>query len=304
MHRIATPLLAFLALGLLSAGCTKKADDTAEPDSGNVDTGAEPCGPTSLVVGEVPEEHSEMGEIFSQYVSVFGIPIFATSETSEEDILHAAKVLAEYLDNDEDGSADDQAVLSAMVTERAALVMASTDFEMEQLFNSGALFGVENDYAFQDLYGSETHPEGSGSAGFDATLEEVLHLVTFAGYAQVYPDTFGFQAGTSLADAMDVARGGHYQSIPNSYPDEAWYHYDDWTCDYECMAVEYFYWGLTSLLGAQDYGNRCQQIAHEWEPCTSELMASTDVLLTGLLQDPAYKMPTVIPDGDYAPLND
>jgi len=304
MHRTATPILVFFALGLLSVGCTKKVNDSAEPDSGNVDTGPAPCGPTSLIVGEVPDEHSEMGEIFTQYVSVFDIPIFATASTSEEDILHAAKVLAEYLDNDEDGAADDDAVVNALVSERAALVMASTDFEMEQLFNSGALFAVEDDYSFQDLYGSETRPEGSGAGGFDATLEEVLHLVTFAGYAQVYPNTFGFQSGTSLADAMDVARGGHYESIPSSYPDEAWYHYDDWTCDYECMAVEYFYWGLTSLLGAQDYPGRCPDIAQEWEPCTAALMASTDLLLTALFEDPAYKMPTVIPDGDYAPLNE
>ncbi len=285
----------------LTVGCASKDEDTGHEDTG---TPNDPPPSVSLEVTDVPDEHSAMGAVFSQFVSVFGIPIFATPDTLEEDILHAANVLAQYLDNDENGIVDDTLVLEAMLDEKAALVMAATYFEMEQLFNSGAFFGIEDDYAFQDLYGDETHPEGSSGSGFDATLEEVLHLVTFGGYAQVYPSAFGFGAGTELTDAMDIARGGHFDRVPSDYPKDAWYHYDDWTCDYECMAVEYFYWGLTSLLGAQDYPGRCEDIAHEWEPCTPDLMRSTDVKLTALLEDPAYKMPTAIPDGNYGPAND
>lgn len=63
------------------------------------------------------------------------------------------------------------------------------------------------------------------------------------------------------------------------------------------MAVEYFYWGLTSLLGAQAY--RCNNIAGEWEPCTAELMESMDPVLTELLTREEHNLPTVIPDGSY-----
>jgi len=51
---------------------------------------------------------------FDKKVEVFGILIVGTSEVQDEKLLHAAAVMAEYLDNDEDGEVDDPAVLLAM----------------------------------------------------------------------------------------------------------------------------------------------------------------------------------------------
>ena len=48
---------------------------------------------------------------------------------------------------------------------------------------------------------------------------------------------------------MDVARGGKFIEIPKKYPGQSWYGYDDETCDYECMAAEYIYWGIVSNMG-------------------------------------------------------
>jgi len=103
----------------------------------------------------------------------------------------------------------------------------------------------------QDLYASETHPGKLGANGepFDATLEEVLHLITL-GYKATYPKAFSYR-NSLLTNAMDKARKGKFERPPRRYPQGAWYTYDDKTCDYECMAVEYFYWVLTSMLGAQ-----------------------------------------------------
>ena len=44
--------------------------------------------------------------VFKIQVSVFGIRVYATAETPNEKVLHAAHVLAQYLDNDEDGVPD------------------------------------------------------------------------------------------------------------------------------------------------------------------------------------------------------
>ena len=66
-----------------------------------------------------------------------------------------------------------------------------------------------------------------------------------------------------------------------------------------CAAVECFYWGLTSLLGA--YGNlaHCAVIAHEWELCTRAQLQANDTSLYALLTNPAYKLPSRLPDGRY-----
>ena len=43
-----------------------------------------------------------------------------------------------------------------------------------------------------------------------------------AGYAEEYPTVFGTSIGTSLANAMDTARGGQFMTIPVPYPSGAW----------------------------------------------------------------------------------
>ncbi len=238
--------------------------------------------------------------VFSKYVEVFGVRIFATSTVSDDDVKHTAAIMYEYLDNDEDGNIDDPPVVTAMVNEGAAMVMWNTDGEASQntFFNN-----YNGNEILQDLYGDEVHPQGSSlQDGFDATLEEVLHLITNAGYVQVYPNAFGDWQGTLLCNAMDTARGGYFTSIPNPYPAGAWYTYDDQTCDYSCMSTEYFYWALTSILGAQDYPGRLQEIDNEWDLNTNALVQSGDVLGYALMTDPQYQLPTVLPNGDYCPV--
>ena len=270
---------------------------TCGDDSQCVDGQCEGCEGSCLPEITITTPPSPFVDYFAKMVDVFGVRLYATSGVSDAKLLHAAHVMAQYLDNDEDGLVDNATAHGAMVNAPggAALVMFASENELE----SSGIFNAPLQGTFQDLYANETHPQGSGSHGFDATLEEVLHLVTHAGYSRAYPGIFGEYPGSAIADAMDLARGGQFMSIPPSYPDEAWYHYDDSTCDYGCMVTEYFYWGLTSLLGAQDYRGRCENIAVEWEACTTALMESMDPGLTALLKDPAYSLPTVIPDGSY-----
>jgi hypothetical protein len=89
--------------------------------------------------------------------------------------------------------------------------------------------------------------------------------------------------------------------VPNTYPEGAWYTYDDQTCDYECMATEYLYWALTSMLGAQQAPDRCTEISREWRLCTREQVEAQDPAVFELLTDPQYKLPTRLPNGDYRP---
>jgi hypothetical protein len=185
-----------------------------------------------------------------------------------------------------------------MTRVRATLVMFATEAELE----SSGIFDttIPEQFSAQDLYASETHPGGSSqSVGFDATLEEVLHLITAKGYAAAYPSAFGESPGTTLTDAMDIARGGRFLSVPKQYPAKAWYHYDDQTCDYRCMATEYFYWALTCMLGAQNYPGRCTDIAVEWEICTPDQLQTRDPAIHSLFTAMGHTLPTRLPNGRY-----
>ena len=67
------------------------------------------------------------------------------------------------------------------------------------------------------------------------------------------------------------------------------------------MTVEYLYWALPSLLGAQDDPDRKRQIANEWQLATAELVREKDPWITALLEDPQYHWANRLPDGHYAP---
>ena len=239
-------------------------------------------------------DHSDQGfSSFNRKVVVFGIDIYAVSAVEDSKLLHAANVMAQYLDNDEDGFIDNQLVLNKMLENKAFLVMwkNENDLEIDPPF----------DRIGQDLGNDETVPLFvlNGKMGsFDASLEEVLHLVNNSGHSYAYPQVFGQIIGSELANAMDIARGGQFITIPDSYPENAWYTYDDETCGYaDCQTIEYLYWALTSMLGAQE--NRLNEIDNEWRLNTPELLQSSDTTVFSLLTNPEYKMPTQLPDGTY-----
>jgi len=247
--------------------------------------------PTVISAGNDPNftivAHTDAGfTATNRKVDVFGIPIYAYSDVEDSKLLHAANLMAQYLDNDEDGSIDNLALLKALTSNNAALFM----WKSESQINLNA----------QDLGADESIPSWhtNGHTGrFDAALEEVWHVITHTGYANAYPTIFGENAGTSLTNAMDIARGGNFTTIPNPYPANAWYTYDDQTCEYDCMSAEYVYWAMSSILGAQE--NRLSEISQEWDLNTSTLVQTTDTAIYALLTDPQYKFPTVLPDGTY-----
>jgi hypothetical protein len=210
--------------------------------------------------------------VFTKQVEVLGIHVLATADSSDEIVLHVANILAEYLDNDEDGVPDNQKVMDALIRGKAVYRHSDDD---------------------------EVHPNGAAKGLFDASLEEVLHLITDQGYGVAYPEVFGRVPGTEISNLLDKARGGRLMKVPEQYPDDAWFTYDDETCDYDCQNSEYIYWVLTSILGAQDYPGRLEQIQREWRLNTKEKVKQGDPVAYALFTDPKYKFPTVLPDGKY-----
>jgi hypothetical protein len=250
-------------------------DVTGPPDPGN--------DPNFTIVA-----HSDAGfTSTNRKVEVLGVPIYAYANVEDVKLLHAANIMAQYLDNDEDGVVDNPALLSALISSNAALYMWKQE-------------GQQGSINAQDLGADESVPawhNNGHTSRFDAALEEIWHVITHSGFANTYPDAFGEDAGTSLTNAMDIARGGRFQSVPSPYPGGAWYTYDDQTCDYGCMATEYIYWAMTSVLGAQE--NRAGEIHQEWKLNTKAKVQQMDTAIYQLLTDPQYVFPIVLPDGTY-----
>jgi len=258
-----------------------------------------PAGTVPLSVQANPHTDSPAFAAFDRYAEVFGLRVYADSGFTDEQVLHAVSVLAELIDNNEDGDADDPAVLQAL--QQAGFVMpmfTSEDAESMQAF--------ERHYTGEGvsavLFANEVDPNRPGVWGADATVEEIIHTINHRGHVSVYPEAFGITPDASrLSNAMDLARGGQFLSVPSRYPDEAWYHYDDTTCDYECMAIEYLYWALVSNMGILDTPETCEGIANEWELCTPSLLESRDTQIHTLIHDPSYPLPMKAPDGSYTP---
>ena len=228
---------------------------------------------------------------FAKYVDVFGVPVYATSDVPDDKVLHAAHILAQYLDNDADGTPDNPLVVEKIKANNGGIPLFSEpDVDDDILYTASDEY---TEYCWVALYEDETNPRNQ----FDASLEEILHMITSCGYANAYPDVFGEHEDSLIAEYMDNARGGFFDQVPSSYPAGAWYSYDDYTCEYECMITEYFYWTMTSILGAQE--DRLDEIGHEWKLNTKEKVMETDPDIYNLLTDPQYKLPTIIPDGNY-----
>jgi hypothetical protein len=242
-----------------------------------------------------PGRPSLRGEItgsriaFTKQVEVFGLHIYATNTTADDKLLHAANVLAEYIDNDEDGVPDNPKIMKALIAGRGAIVMRKAERERTTGPRPRG----------QGLYDEETIPNARAQGRFDASLEEILHMVTDVGWGGAYPEVFHREPGTAISNALDKARGGRFMKTPEHYPDDAWFTYDDETCDYDCMNSEYIYWVLTSILGAQDYPGRYEQIKREWRLNTRDKVKEGDPAVYAILTNPEYKLPTVLPGGKY-----
>ncbi len=238
-----------------------------------------------------PDAPDGFTKVFTKHVDVLGLHIYAKQNVPNNRVLHCANILAQWVDNNQDGVVDNAIVHQELVSRHASMVMWWNEEQAEEDFDNIPDDVLDN-YALQALFGDEVNMEYPENQEFDATLEETLHLVTHEGYSRVFPETWGEQQGSAMTNTMDaVIKGG-------------WYHYDDPTCDYECDATEYFYWSLTSILGAQDYPWRIWEIADEWELPTLALMQQHNQAMVDLLTESSWGLATVLPDGSYEPVVD
>jgi len=151
-------------------------------------------------------------------------------------------MMAQFLDNDQDGCADDANVVKMMRLNQAGLVLM--DSENEAYYED-----IVEGFDETVLFASQVRPFCSGSSETstcrDVAIEEVFNFITEYGISPFYPNEFGqcydgnVQERSDLQVQMDIARAA------------AVFTYDDVTCNYDCLTEEFFYYALTSLLGGQ-----------------------------------------------------
>ena len=74
-------------------------------------------------IGPVPSDAPAGLDVFTKHVDVLGLHVFAKSNVSDSRVLHCANILAQWLDNDEDGVPDNSAVHQNLVDNYASMLM-------------------------------------------------------------------------------------------------------------------------------------------------------------------------------------
>ncbi|WP_052245288.1 hypothetical protein [Halocynthiibacter namhaensis] len=217
--------------------------------------------------------------IFDKSAVVFNsLTICGTSGVSQDKLQHAANVAAQWLDNDQDGVADNPVVNEQLAANKATVVMSGSGFGMTAARIYSAL---ELDGRFgQDLHAVETNnPERR-----DASQEEMHHIISGAGWAAVYPELFADQSETS-----QIYKGWEH-SDANGY-----YVYNDPTCNNFCKNMEHLYKAVAAYLGSDadladtEFTIKSQAELREKHPD-----------MVALFESPDYDYPNHMwPDGAY-----
>ena len=128
---------------------------------------------------------------FTKYVNVLDcFNIFAPSNITDEKVLHVAAVVAELLDNDEDGEVDDSLIKQELIDKSALMPI----FTSENSQTANSFFNNYNgDGVSAVLFNNEIDPSQPGHWGDDATVEEVIHTINHVGHVNVYPAIFDIE---------------------------------------------------------------------------------------------------------------
>eukprot|EP00958_Prasinococcus_capsulatus_P006910 scaffold641_cov490-Prasinococcus_capsulatus_cf.AAC.17 len=243
---------------------------------------------------------------FPKVVQVFGLAVLGTATTDDSVLLHCAAVLAQFLDNDADGAADDPLLLQHMLEADAALLVLTLEDGPDPRVNIFDIFETL-EWCFKHrvvVAESVVLDLSADSADFDSAVVEAAALIV-EGYSRAYPAEFGL-TDSALSEAMDTARGGRYEDLypqDGEYPPSAWYKPPEMLGgrSYGLLVQVYFTVALLTFVGAFVLPPGRHEDANEWfwAPGNATALEATDAAAWALLTDPALDLPRALPDGDY-----
>ena len=277
-------------------------------------------------------------------IEVFGIRLMALEGVTDRDLVLSANVLAQWIDNDEDGQPDNPMVQSELQRQNSRMILGvifdesiGPWHEEKQQFlddEDAPTFGLDVATINHSRFGLEPSPysddwqRSEPTRAPDAATEETLHMITNVGFSGVYPADFwngtegtpefaslvyncfveeregkGLEGASLLTTAMDNARGGFFDEIPDQYPAGAWFtRYDE--CEYACLVDEYVHWAAITRAGMME--GRVTGIPRnrdgegdEWAIETAQELMERDPRVYEILDRSEFNFPSVAPDGSY-----
>lgn len=219
------------------------------------------------------------GDSFDKSATVFDVLTLCASRGVPQDKLaHAARVAAEWLDNDEDGAADNPLVNERLKQNKATVVMSAAGFgfhgaKIHAVLEAEGRFG-------QDLHAVETN----NPTRRDASQEEIHHIIIGGGWARAYPELFDERSTHSAVyRAWQKADARRY------------YVYEAPDCDEACKVMEFIYKSTAAYLGS-----RADLAETELTLKNQAALRSKLPEIVALYESRQYAYPTLHwPDGSY-----
>jgi len=222
---------------------------------------------------------------------VFGVVVCVTPAAwaaSPAKCSHIAGVLAQLLDNDADGKADDPPLVRYMAANHMSMWVPATESDNE---SGGPPIGQMTGI-WETILNSCDTPTNRGASGTDrstwaaavgatpgatgcdpardATMEEVFHLIT-EGAAGLRPAIWGTSKASKAGAAAFALNGncgwgyaGTYKNPSTPGACVGTYAYSDKTCDERCVVVEGVYWAVVTKMGGLYTTARASSVKQEW----------------------------------------
>lgn len=263
-----------------------------------------------LTTAKLPTNSVFRGMEFTKYIRVFGLILLGTEEVGDNTMIHAAKVAAELLDNDDDGHPDNAEVIESLLKYVVVIGYVSNSdesnvFWRDRYVNSrNAGFREQyvcNIHFFEqwaedaslrfhtigpaDSSSNESNSlrkcHGASSIPFDWTLWYFPFTLAYYGYFDQLPG----ETKELIKKAMDKAIST--LKYIAQYPD-----------DPEMELAGFLVWSYLANLGALECHCNAIGIKGVWEICTSQNLYEFDPEWVKLLDNFSF-LPSKLPRGQY-----
>ena len=236
-HTLATALVLAALQGCAGGPAPS---ETAEP-AGGVPRAVRVTSVDDPGLGLLDRERAALREAGMTRVAMpFGVLLAADAGMPPAYVVEAAAILAEMMDQDLDGVADDPMVAAALARRDVAWLAMPMDperWEREQLPRLMEDLGYDIIIPEWWMEVSGPEPDRRGRA---VMVEEVHHFMTQFGFSTVYPEVFGVEDWSSvLGRETDRARCTFWQHPENDCPGSPAEIPGDCT-DPSCDAVEFY----------------------------------------------------------------